>query len=222
MKNIFGKYGSCQPLEVRLPRGAPRTPCAAVTTIFQNIVFIFILVITYTPSINATSLDNIETTYQKTKTLQMEFIQNTYVPLLEETVSRPGRIFYEKGKLRIEYAGDKMTHYISDGQTLWIVDPQTKQMQTISAKESGLPSEALRFLTELGNLRQYFKVQTKKTDTFVFKPKKRSTYQSLTCTFDESHYLKELTIQTHAGNTSQYRFFNRKENVPLSKHLFHP
>jgi len=168
------------------------------------------------------SIENIEQTYTNTQTLRAEFVQSTYVDLLEKTITRPGRIFYQKGgKLRIEYAGDKMTHYISDGATLWVLDPKSKEKQTFALKESGLPEEALKFLTELGQLRQYFKV-TDKNSVVTLKPKRKSTYRSLDCIFGENNYLKELTIHTTSGNTSKYRFFNLEADVKLPPKLFQP
>lgn len=169
------------------------------------------------------SIESIEQTYSNTQTLQAEFVQNTYVGLLEKTITRPGRIFYQKGgKLRIEYAGDKMTHYVSDGTTLWILDPQTREKEVYGLKDSGLPEEALKFLTELGNLRHYFHVTTDKNNKIILKPKKKSTYRSLDCAFGKDYYLKELTIHTASGNTSKYRFFNLRTGVKFPEKLFQP
>lgn len=172
-------------------------------------------------------ISQIEKTYQNTETLETEFVQKTYVSLLEKTVVRPGRLFYQKGgQLRIEYAGDKMTHYITNGETLWVIDPQTKKKETYFLKDSGLPEEALKFLTELGNLRNYFKVSMTKPFgdevTWDLEPKKKSTYRHLLCVFDDDHYLKELVIYSRSGNQSTYHFFNRKTGHNLPPKLFRP
>lgn len=172
-------------------------------------------------------VEAIEQTYQSTQTLQAEFVQNTFVRLTEKTVTRPGRIFYQKGgKLRIEYAGDKMTHYITNGKTLWIKDPKSGETLEYSIKNSGLPEEALKFLTELGNLRKYFKVSMTKPFgdfvTFDLQPKKKTTYSHLLCVFDDDHYLKELTIFSKQGNKSDYKFFNRKTGEKFPAKLFLP
>ncbi len=170
-----------------------------------------------------TKVSNIERTYTQTPALQAEFTQSTYVPLLEKTITRPGRIFYQKGgKIRIEYAANPMTHYMSDGETLWIVHPKEKNTETYSLKDSGLPEEALKFLTELGELRKYFNVAEGRDGKIILKPKKRSTYQKLVCLFDKDHYLKEITIQNLSGNTSHYRFFNLKTKETLPSRLFYP
>lgn len=166
---------------------------------------------------------HVEATYQNTPALQVEFIQKTEVALLDKTVTRPGRIFYQKGgKIRIEYAGEIMTHYISDGATLWIVHPGEQELQTYPLKDSGLPEEALHFLTELGQLRNYFVVQTAGEKKLVLKPKQKSSYRSLTCQFSDNHYLQALTIHSHSGNTSHYQFFNLKVKKALPAKLFRP
>lgn len=168
-------------------------------------------------------LAKIEATYQNTQTLEAEFVQSTYVSLLEKTVTRPGRIFFQKGgKLRIEYAGDKMTHYITDGKMLWVLDPKTKDLQSYDLKDSGLPEEALKFMTELGSLRKYFKVERTKSGAIQLHPKKKTTYRSLICQFGEDFYLKDLVIYNKTGNTSTYRFFKLKTGHKLSPKLFQP
>lgn len=168
-------------------------------------------------------LSKIESTYTETNTLQAEFTQSTYVPLLEKTITRPGRIFYQKGgKIRIEYAANPMTHYISDGETLWIIHPKEEKTETYSLKDSGLPEEALKFLTELGELRKYFNVSEGREGKIILKPKKKSTYKSLTCEFGEDHLLKDLIIQSHSGNRSHYRFFKIQKKENLAEKLFRP
>ena len=172
-------------------------------------------------------ISKIEETYRSTQTLSAEFIQETYVTLTEKTIRRNGRLFYQRGgKLRIEYAGAKMTHYISDGKTLWIKDTKSGEMQTYALKNSGLPDEALKFLTELGNLRKYFTAsKTKPAETVAtwkLVPKKKSTYRHLLCIFDDTFYLKNLAIYSHSGNKSEYKFFNRKVDEKFSEKLFLP
>ncbi|MBI4125443.1 MAG: outer membrane lipoprotein carrier protein LolA [Deltaproteobacteria bacterium] len=168
-------------------------------------------------------INKIETTYATLPALQAEFIQKTYIPLLEETITRPGRFFYQKGgKIRIEYAADPMTHYVSDGRTLWVVHPKEKRKETYALKDSGLPEEALNFLTELGGLRNYFKVAKGEGQKIVLKSKKKSTYQRLDCVFNKNYLLEDLTIHSRSGNTSRYHFFNIKTPQSLPAKLFGP
>lgn len=179
---------------------------------------IFLLTLSFSDQIQ-----NIEQTYASTPALQAEFVQKTYVPLLEETVTRSGRLFYKKGgKIRIEYAAEPMAHYISDGQILWIVYPEEKRRETYYLKDSGLPEEALNFLTELGSLRKYFQVAPGQREggPIVLKPKKKSTYRQLEAAFDKNHFLQELTIHSLSGNRSRYRFFNLQTPKNLPDTLF--
>lgn len=184
----------------------------------MKLAVIFLLALSFPDQVQ-----NIERTYQVTPAIQAEFIQKTYVPLLEETVTRPGRFFYQKGgKIRIEYAGDTMTHYISDGKTLWVVHPREKKQETYALKDSGLPEEALNFLTELGRLRNYFKVSAGEGQKIILKSKKKSTYKKLDCLFNEKNLLQDLTIYSLSGNTSNYRFFNIQTKKSLPARLFEP
>ena len=184
----------------------------------MKIAAIFLLALTFSDQIL-----KIEETYSNTPALQAEFTQKTYVPLLEQTITRPGRFFYQKGgKIRIEYAGDPMTHYISDGKTLWVIHPKEKREETFALKDSGLPEEALNFLTELGRLRNYFKVAKGNGQNIVLKSKKKSTYKRLDCVFNEKNLLQDLTIYSLSGNTSNYHFFNIQTKNSLPAKLFGP
>ena len=227
MKRFVEKCGSC-----RLWGPSPRShslggdrPTTATRT-FQQLVQFFLLLFFSSPlwaSPFDARLTQIEKTYTNTPALQAEFLQKTYIPLLEKTITRPGRIFYQRGgKIRIEYAGDKMTHYISDGKTLWVYDPSEKNLETYSLKDSGLPEEALNFLTELGNLRKYFDVSEGKEEKIILKPKQKSTYKQLVCVFDKDFYLEEITIKSLSGNSSHYHFFNREKKKSLPEKLFQP
>lgn len=180
------------------------------------------LLLAFPLSAKADEIQLIEATYQQTKTLTAEFTQSTYVPILEKTIVRAGRLFYQNGgKLRIEYAGDPMTHYITDGRVLWIKNPKTKEIQTIPLQKGGLPKEALKFLTEMGNLSQYFKIAPQKK-SYKLTPKTKTTYHHLDATFGADHFIEKLTLHTHERNTSTYQFFNRIPNKPLPKKLFEP
>lgn len=186
-------------------------------------IFLLLLVWPISAQAQEEYLSKIEATYQNTSTLEAEFVQSTYVSLLEKTVTRPGRIFFQKGgNLRIEYAGDKMTHYITDGKMLWVLDPKSKDFQTYDLKDSGLPEEALKFMTELGSLRKYFKVSMTKSGKIQLQPKEKTTYRSLICQFGKDYYLTDLILYTKTGNRSTYRFFKFKTGHKLSPKLFQP
>ena len=165
----------------------------------------------------------IEKTYQNLSTLKTDFVQSTLVTLLEKTVTKSGRIFYKKGgKLRIEYAGDRMMHYIVNSPNVWMVDPILKEIKIYSIENSGAPQEALDFLANLGNLSTYFDVSYDKKDRLVLKPKSKTSYKALYCQFNEENLLKSFSIVSKTGNSTDYRLFNIQTDVALSDKLFTP
>jgi|SRR3989338_3159158 len=194
---------------------------AGVTFLELSILLLFIFFLFGSTEAASADISKIEQTYQSTKTLQAEFIQTTRVEVLDKTIQRPGRIFYEKGgKLRIEYGANPMTHYISDGKRLWIWYPKDKKMDVYDLKNSGISEEALYFLTGLGELQKHFSVTEKANVGLILKPKKKTFYTKLICKFDEENYLSEMTLHTKSGNQSRYRFFNRTVNAKLPPLLF--
>lgn len=168
-------------------------------------------------------VQQIETAYQQTKNISAEFVQTTRVEILDKTVTRHGRFFYATGgKLRIEYSGDPMTHYISDGKNFWVWEPKNKRVATTSLTNAGLPDEALNFLGGLGQLRKSFDISPDQNNGLKLKPKKKSSYRYLKGQFNEEGFLTDLLITNFSGNISQYRFFHIETDKPLSDKLFLP
>lgn len=175
------------------------------------------------PVFAAPDVAAIEKSYQTIGTLKADFVQTTPVMLTAETQTRPGRLFYKDGgKLRIEYAGDRMMHYIVSENTLYMVDPVLNEIKIYQLKESGLPEEALNFLANLGHLSDYFDVTYDKKDRLVLKSKTKSSYKALYCRFNKDNLLESLSIVNKSGNNTDYRFFNIQTGIDLSNKLFKP
>ena len=187
---------------------------------FAFLIFNFSLTSAFADSLDP-QIETIEKTYQQTRSLEAEFIQSTEVAVMDKVVKRHGRFFYAKeGKIRIEYGGEAMTHYISDGKTFWIWHPKEKNLETYSLEETGLPDEALEFLTGFGKLQKNFKVTAQKNGFLKLEPKKKTGYRFLEGKFDKKGLLTDLIIHNLSGNKSSYHFFDLKIDANLQEKLF--
>lgn len=179
----------------------------------------------------------VQDSYEKTEDLKMAFVQETYVKLLEQTVTKKGEAIFKKpGKFAIRYAGTRGKFYLSDGKHLWIGKKGDSKIQTQKIEEEDIPVEALSFLGGLGNLRRDFEVESvdpKKWKQFnrsegteqwleLTPMKKRSHIEWLVMGFDPKTFLaKEVYLYTDTGNLSHYTFSKIQANVGLSEQEFH-
>ena len=180
--------------------------------------------------------DKVQSSYEQTQDLKMDFVQDTYVEVLEQNVKKKGQAYFKKpGKFAIQYSGKRGREYISDGKKLWIFKKGDRQVQLYSLVHEQIPAEALSFLGGLGNLKRDFAVETvdpKKEKNLKIKKgdrkwleltplKKRSQIQWIVMGFDPQSYLAvEAYIFTESGNVSHYTFSSLVPNTNLSEDLF--
>src|SRR5690606_35883412 len=94
----------------------------------------------------------VQAAYEATRDLSMDFVQETYVEVLERKVKKRGRALFQKpGKFAISYEGKKGREYLCDGKTLWIYRNGDKQVEVYGVNNERVPAEALSFLGGLGN-----------------------------------------------------------------------
>ncbi|MDX1386113.1 MAG: outer membrane lipoprotein carrier protein LolA [bacterium] len=173
----------------------------------------------------------VQSSYEQTQDLKMTFVQETYVQLLEQTVTKKGVAFFKKpGKFAIRYGGSRGKFYLSDGKSLWIGKKGDAKIQTQKINDQEIPAEALSFLGGLGNLSKDFEVEAvdpKKWKQFkrskgdaqwleLTPLKKQSHIEWLVMGFDPTTFLaKEVYLYTDSGNLSHYRFSEVQANVGL-------
>jgi outer membrane lipoprotein-sorting protein len=178
----------------------------------------------------------IQQAYEQAGDLSMEFVQQTYVALLDKQVRKTGSAQFKKpGKFLIRYEGAGGRQYLSNGKELYVFEAGDRQFQKYTVNEETVPSEALSFLGGLGNLSQDFAVEEvdPKTERSLkkIKPnlrwleltplKKRSTIQKLIMGFDKENALvQELFIFSESGNMSHYVFEKVAANTGLKDEIF--
>lgn len=179
---------------------------------------------------------NLQSTYQKTSSWHADFVQSTFVELLNKKISKSGKIFVKKpGKLRIEYKGSHEKHYISDGKTLWVYVLGDTQIEVYQKISKMLAQEALTFLKGMGNVEKEFHVklvpyadiketmiQDKSLKPLELIPRNYSSpILKIIIGMDrETYVIKEATLFNDSGNKTHYTFSNIKLNAELEDSLF--
>ena len=200
-----------------------------------NSIFLASLLLSFSAYGKDSSLSSqitaVQGVYQSIPDIAADFTQQTYVALMEKTLTKKGKFYFKKGGLlRIEYKGGEEKHYVSDGTTLWIYTPgDSASLQTYAVSEETVPKEALAFLSGFGKLEKEFIVEPSKTFTDIpegftalhLEPRsKKPQYKSLDTLFNKDHLLVKLKILNLSGNVTDYNFTNIKTNVGLKDDFF--
>lgn len=180
--------------------------------------------------------DQVQVAYEGTKDLKMDFVQETYVEVLERKVKKKGEAYFQKpGKFAIFYQGKRGREYRCDGKTLWVYRDGEKQVEVYAVTDERVPAEALSFLGGLGNLKrdfavepveekkwQHLKVKNKDLQWLELTPlKKRSQIQWLVMGFDpNTHLAQEVFFLTDSKNLSHYQFKNISANTQINPDTF--
>lgn len=180
--------------------------------------------------------DQVQKTYEQTGELSLEFLQKTFVAVLEREIKKKGKAHFKKpGKFLISYQGEQGRQYQSNGKKLWIYQMGDKKVQAVVLNEETVPAEALSFLGGLGNLKQDFAVEEVEKKKWVgLKPqkkslqwmeltplKKRSNLKWLVMGFDAGdHLAREVFLFTESGNLSHYVFTSVQPNSGVKDSVF--
>jgi len=105
-------------------------------------------------------IDRLQASYQKVEDFSARFHQVSTLKSLGQTQEAGGLVYMKRpGKMRWEYKVPEARLVVSDGQTLWIYTPESKQV-IIQDVSTAFSSEVpLGFLAGKGNIRAEFDVK---------------------------------------------------------------
>ena len=103
-------------------------------------------------------VDHVQKRYDGAKDFRARFNQTLTNAAFARKSSSTGEVLLKKpGRMRWNYAQPEPKMYLSDGNTLWLYEPEDKQAFKQDLKSSQLPS-ALAFLTGQGKLASEFDI----------------------------------------------------------------
>ena len=122
--------------------------------------------------------------YDDVRDLGARFDQRTESPAFPEPQTASGRVEFAKpGMMRWEYQLPQPSLVVSDGATLWIVDPVAKEVQILTVDEAFLSGTAIHFLLGEGRIVDAFDVSARECASEVailrLDPKRAATYEYL-------------------------------------------
>lgn len=164
---------------------------------------------------------DVQKVYDNIQDFSADFTQIYHSVSLDAERSSNGHVYFKKaGKMRWDYAKPNERYLISDGDTLWIYEPEFAQYYSQPLENAQLPS-ALRFLMGDGKLVDDFhialKKENKKQATLELKPKKKNAQ------FSKLHFvvnledtkIVEVSVFDALGNINTLSFQKMQYNQKL-------
>jgi outer membrane lipoprotein carrier protein len=172
------------------------------------------------------ALAKLQSRYESTKTMEADFKQTVESPTLSTPLKTSGKVAFEKpNRMRWDYDPPDQQTIVGDGQTLWLYQPDMKQVIKAPLGEAFQASTPLTFLSGLGSVERDFDASLVQDapESWLLKlvPKKDSALGTLGLTVRKSDAsLAEARITDSVGTTTKIAFSNEKRNGKIEAARF--
>jgi len=174
----------------------------------------------------ARALARLQERYETTRTLTADFRQTVESPTLASPLESHGTVAFEKpNKMRWDYAKPDAQLIVGDGETLWIYQPEERQVIKAPLKDAFQAATPVTFLAGLGRVDRDFEatLERDEPERWVLRlvPRKDTgigTLQLAVRKKDAS--IDEARITDPLGTTTRIAFSNERRNVTLDRELF--
>jgi len=172
------------------------------------------------------ALHKLQERYEGTRTLTADFRQTIESPTLTSPLETHGTVAFEKpNRMRWDYAAPDAQLIIGDGDTLWIYQPDEKQVIRAPLDKAFRATTPVTFLAGLGRLERDFETTLVKDKperwTLKLVPKQDAGIGTLGLLVRKSDAsIEEARITDPLGTTTRIVLSNERRNVTLDGGLF--
>src|SRR5262245_18661994 len=172
------------------------------------------------------ALSRLQERYDGTRTFKAMFTQTVESPTLAGALESHGTVAFEKpNRMRWDYDPPDRQTIVGDGETLWIYQPDDKQVIRAPITEAIQASTPVTFLGGLGHLDREFDavLDRDERDRWVLRltPKKDKGIGTLTLAVRKSDAaVEEAKVRDPLGTTTRIRFDREQRNVKLDPATF--
>ena len=172
----------------------------------------------------------VQSRYDLAKDFQARFTQRYSRSVVGRVSVSAGQVHFKKpGRMRWDYDKPEARMFLSNGQLLWLYEPEEKQAFKQTLKTSQLPA-ALAFLMGKGRIADEFEVAWSSDTRFgrpddyrlSLRPKQpQSTYKSIVFVVDPGDFsVRESVLVDQQGNANHFVFSDLKINAKVSDEVF--
>jgi outer membrane lipoprotein carrier protein len=172
------------------------------------------------------ALDALQQRYESTRTLTADFRQVVESPSLAGAIESHGTLAFQKpNRMRWDYKPPDAQLIVGDGETLWIYQPEDKQVIKAPLGEAFQASTPVTFLAGLGRLDRDFtaSLERDEKERWVLKlvPKKDQGIGTLTLLVRKSDAsVEEARVTDPLGTTTRLALSGERRNADLDPGLF--
>jgi len=172
----------------------------------------------------------VQSRYDQAKDFQARFTQKYSRQVVGRVTVSAGQVHFKKpGRMRWDYDKPEARMFLSNGQLLWLYEPEEKQAFKQDLKTSQLPA-VLAFLMGKGRIADEFEVAWSNDTRFgrtedyrlSLRPKQpQSTYKSIVFVVDAGDFsVRESVLVDQQGNANHFVFSDLKINAKVSDEDF--
>ena len=175
----------------------------------------------------ADALRTLQQRYESTRTLVAKFRQEVESPTMAGKLTSNGTVSFEKpNRMRWDYAAPDRQTIVSDGETLWIYQPEEKQVLKAPLREAFQATTPVTFLAGLGHVDRDFTptLESSADDRWVLKlvPREARGVATLMLVVRKGDAsIEEARISDPLGTTTHLALSEERRNVSLGADLFH-
>ncbi len=174
--------------------------------------------------------ERIQKLYDATKDFQAAFTQTYTSQIFGKKKVSSGFVYIKKpGMMRWDYKKPKPKHFVANGKSLYIYDPDLEQVIVDRSFKSSSLSTAVTFLWGRGKLSEEFRIsfaqenEKEQSNRYVLllEPKKKAQFSKLTFVVDKQTYqVMETSVQDPGGNINHIVFSKVSRNIGIQKKVF--
>ena len=196
----------------------------------KSIVFIFILLsgnLIHAETPEQAALDAIQQNYEKVLTFEADFIQKSYIKMMDKTQDVKGTVSIKKpGKMKWDYGAPDTQILISNESTLWLYVPEEEQATKVPIESIYSSNTPALFLAGKGKLTQAFNVESVNLDkdpisiTLIPKADDQAMTRLQLFANKKNYQITGSTVYDKLGNKTEIRFSNIKTNREIPEKTF--
>jgi chaperone LolA len=172
------------------------------------------------------ALDRLQERYESTRTLTADFRQTVEAATLATPLESHGTVAFEKpNHMRWNYAKPDEQVIVGDGDTLWIYQPEERQVIKAPLDKAFQATTPVTFLAGLGRLERDFDAALERDEPerwlLRLVPKQDSGIGTLRLVVRKKDAsIDEARITDPLGTSTRIAFTNERRNVTLDAALF--
>ena len=164
--------------------------------------------------------------YDATKDFTADFRQTVEAPTLGKPLESSGQVYFKRpGRMRWEFAAPEEQTIVADGRTLWVHQPEHRQVLKAPFRAAFQSATPVSFLFGVGELANDFDPSLVAADQGVYRlklvPKREREIGVLVLDVDPQTYdIAAAEITDPLGNVTRLVFTNLKRDVGLDDSKF--